>query len=182
VTGGKPPPDGDHKGDPLKPVGLKPQPDPNDPDGVGECWWIETRMTWEGLLSPSLRYPIETSVAAWDFSKHSMFGLNFLQTKLTDDGQMDRIASLMGGIKTTFNYVHLESVGEVERRVLWTNSLLPPHHVYWHSAFDAVIGRALKGDFMRIRIADVDIQVSNQNIGSTSAYAGLGDFSGLGGF
>jgi hypothetical protein len=173
VLAGLPPPEG---------VGTGTPGDPNDPPGAGDCWWIETRMTWESLLSPSLIYPIEGAIVSWDYSKQKTFGINYLKTKETEAQQMDRIISLCGRESCQFTYVHLEVTGEETRRVKWTNSLLTPHQVYWHNALDQMIGGALKGDLRSLWIEDVEIGIPHQARGAGSMFDGLGTFSGLGGF
>jgi hypothetical protein len=155
--------------------------DLNDPIGDPDAWWIETRMTWESVLSPDITYPIRTEIVPFTRNKIVRVGQQIM-TQKTDRATMDRYMSLGLVTNGNYRYTHHEFGTVQSRVVMWTNSRLPSHHVYWHSALDDMIGVYLSGDMTRVEIMDANISVRQDTRPDLGNFEGMDMFAGLGDF
>jgi hypothetical protein len=153
--------------------------DINDPAGDPDAWWIETRMTFESILSPDIKYPIITELEPYTRDKMVRFGSCSLDTVKTDAKMVDRIVSTAEINAEVITYRHKEVTGEEIRRVRWTNDKLPSHYVHWHKALDSRIGGNFSGRLDVLEHSTGPVCVRTDTRGDLGSYSGMDVFSGL---
>jgi hypothetical protein len=151
--------------------------DPNDKPGDTAAWWIETRMTWESIISPDVKYPIRTEIVRLTRDNLKRFGDSHIVSSESRPEAVDRVVSMLN--VTALSYRHLELAGEISRRIRWTNDRLPSHHVYWHAALDVALRGRINGPIGVIEREDTKISVREDTVGDLGNFSGLEAFSGL---